>query len=159
MIERIRITIDLSVLCLIYQNYMKIVRINKSVKNLNHFYQSFNAVSDKNSVHNCLLGMVEKLKTIRDNKGVFAAVLADISKAFDCITHGLVIAKLNAFGLDKNRKQKFKVSSECSQFLNIHFGIPQGWILGPILFITFIEDLFFINKDIDFLSYGDDATP
>ena len=87
---------------------MKIVRSNKSVKNLNHFYQSFNAVSDKNSVRKCLLGMVEKLKTIRDNKGVFAAVLADISKAFDCITHGLVIAKLNAFGLDKNRKKNLR---------------------------------------------------
>ena len=52
MIKRIRITTDLSAFCLIYQNYMKGVCIKKSVNILSHFYQSFNAVSDKDSVHN-----------------------------------------------------------------------------------------------------------
>ena len=53
------------------------------------------------SAQNCLLVMVEKIKKIRDNKGVFAAVLTDLSKAFDCIPHGLLIAKLNISGVDK----------------------------------------------------------
>ena len=48
-----------------------------------------------------LLIMVEKMKKNRDNKGVFDAVLTDLFKAFGCIRHGLLIAKLNAFGFDK----------------------------------------------------------
>ena len=106
------------------------------------------------SAKNCLLVIVEKMKKIRDNKGVFAAVLADLSKAFNCIPHSLLIAKLNGFGFDKkslscisaypsNRKPKTKVGSEFSDSLNILFGVSQGSILGPILFIMFIENLFF----------------
>ena len=106
------------------------------------------------SAKNCLLVIVEKMKKIRDNKGVFAAVLADLSKAFNCIPHSLLIAKLNGFGFDKksqscisaypsNRKPKTKVGSEFSDSLNILFGVSQGSILGPILFIIFIANLFF----------------
>ena len=49
----------------------------------------------------CLLVMVDKIRKIRDNKGVFAAVLTDRSKTFDCIAHGLLIARLNTFIFDK----------------------------------------------------------
>ena len=96
---RIRITTDLSVFCLIYQNYIKCVCANKQISILNHIYQSFNAVSHKKSVHNNALVMVEKKNW--DNKGAFAAVLTDPSKSFDCIPHGLLIAKLDTFGFDK----------------------------------------------------------
>ena len=44
---------------------------------------------------------VEKMEKVRDNEGFFAAVPTDLSKAFDCISHGLLIAKLNAFAFDK----------------------------------------------------------
>ena len=53
------------------------------------------------SAQQCLLLMVERLRRSRDNKGVFAAVLTDLSKAFDCIPHDLLIAKLCAYGFDK----------------------------------------------------------
>ena len=92
--------------------------------------------------------MIEKLRKIRDHKGVFAAVFTDLSKAFDCILHELLIAKLNAYRFDikslkfilvyfTNRKQKTKIGSSFSDFLNIRFGVSQGSILGPPLFIIY----------------------
>ena len=102
----------------------------------------------------CLLVMVEKMKKIGDNKEVFAAVLTDLFKAFDCILHGLLIAKLNAFGFDKkslsfisadlyNRKQKTKVSSEFSDFLNTLSDVPQGSILRP-LYLLYLWQIYFL---------------
>ena len=57
-----------------------------------------------------------------------------------------------------NRKQKTKVGSEFRDFLHILFDVPQEPILGLILIKISIADLFFINNDIEFASYGDDTT-
>ena len=113
--------------------------------------------------------MIEKLRKIRDEKGVFAAVLTDVSKAFACLPHQLLIAKLSAYGFDmksiafisaqlKNRKQKTKIGSTFSECLIILFGVPHCSILGPLLFLIFIADLFYLNYDLDFASYADDTT-
>ena len=92
----------------------------------------------------CLLYMIENIKQVRDSNNIFAAVLTDLSKAFDFINHELCIVKLNAFGfyslslkfisgkLNLNfRKQKTKVGSTFSDYLNILFSVPQGSIAGP----------------------------
>ena len=113
------------------------------------YYQNISVVY---GTQNCLLAVIEKLKKIRDKKGVFAAVLTDLSKAFDCIPYNLLIAKLSAYGLDKklifisanlkSRKQKTRIESAFSDYLKISFGVPQGSISGPILFIIFLSNLF-----------------
>ena len=75
-------------------------------------------------------------------------------KGFDYIDHELLIAKLYAYGFDKNslylinsylkgRKQRTKINSSYSAFADILFGVPQGSILGPLLFKIYICDLFF----------------
>ena len=78
----------------------------------------------------------------------------DLSKAFDRISHDLIIAKLAAYGLDdtalqlifsylKNRKQCVRISNTYSNSENIITGVPQGSIVGPLLFDFSINDLFF----------------
>ena len=86
-------------------------------------------------------------KTV-DNHNVSGAVLTDLSKAFDCICHDLLIANLNPYGLSlsaeklitdylQNRKQRTKIGSIYSDLEDMISGVPQGSILGPLLFNSF----------------------
>ena len=58
----------------------------------------------------------------------------------------------------KSRKQRTRIGLAFSDYLNILFGVLQGSILGPILFISLLSDFFYIYNDLDYASYADDTT-
>ena len=114
--------------------------------------------------------MTEKWKKSVCKGKTFAALLTDLSKAFDCLPHDLIIAKLNtyAFSLSarglmqsylSNRKQRTKINIVFSSWEENLFGVPQGCILEPLLFKISICDLFLIMNKVHFTTYADDNTP
>ena len=104
-----------------------------------------------------------------DNGGAFGALLTDLSKAFACFPHGLITAKLEAYGFQidalrlahnylSNRKQRVKLNKTFSSWRYIEYGVPQGSILVPLLFNIHQCDLFYFLDNFYIASYADDTT-
>ena len=111
----------------------------------------------KYSTQHALIAVIEKARKILDKGGTFGALLTDLSKAFDCMTHDLLIAKLHAPNFDMNalnlifdylakRKQRVKINSSFSSYLDIFQGVLQGSILGPLVFNFSVIYSYFLRK-------------
>ena len=121
------------------------------------------------STEQCLLTMIELWRKALDNRKSAGAVLTDLFKAFDCLNHDMLIAKLHAYGFDNgaldyildylnDRKQRTKIGNSFSSWREISFGVPQGSILGPLLFNIFINDIFYFTEEAKIANYADDTT-
>ena len=115
--------------------------------------------------------MIKKWRKSINKGGSFGSLLTDLSKAIDCLPHDLLVAKLYAYGFDlksvtlvhsylTGRKQRVKIDHIYSSWEEILFGVPQGSILGSLLFNIFVCDLFdFMDDNVNIGSYADDNNP
>ena len=117
----------------------------------------------------CLVTMLEKWKDVLDKGEYICALFMDLSKAFDTINHDLMLAKLEAYGFSessiqfmnsylKDRTQKVQINNCFSKSGKLNVGVPQGSIIGPLLFNIFINDFTFFIENNFLCNYADDNT-
>ena len=119
------------------------------------------------STGTCLTHLSDHIRFQIDKSNLTGMVLLDLQNAFDTVDHDVIIMKLEAFGLNSDslvwfqlclsgRTQQVDEHGTCSSFANVTCGVPQGSILGPLLFLIYVHGMAgAINETI--LLYADDA--
>ena len=119
----------------------------------------------KHSTNHALISLTEMIRLALDNDQFVCGVFINLQKAFDTVDHKILLSKINHYGIKgipyewfksylTNRQQFTTVNNKQSELSSIEFGIPQGSILGPLLFLIYINDL---SKAIICSSVHDDT--
>ena len=99
--------------------------------------------------------VTETMRKVFDSNGAVGLISMDLSKAFDCMPHDLLIAILNVYGFGaqnlrlianyfSNRKQRDKIGTTYSAWLKTKTGLPERSVLGPLFLNIFINDFIYI---------------
>ena len=111
--------------------------------------------------------MLELWKEALDKDKSVGTIFMDLSKAIDILNHDLLIAKLEAYGFSenslnyiqsylRNRLQRTNVNNNFSLWKDIFVGVPQGSILGPLMFNIYINNILLFPDNVCLSNYADD---
>jgi len=115
-----------------------------------------------------LIDLVDKISTSIENNEYTIGIFLDLAKAFDTVNHNILLSKLYHYGIRgipyewfknylTNRHQYVYLNNTKSDRLPIACGVPQGSILGPLLFLIYINDLNIVTKLLTFIMFADDT--
>ena len=115
-----------------------------------------------------LLHLIDDLSQSIDDGKITAGVFVDLAKAFDTVNHAILLNKLQHYGIRGitlkwfesyllDRKQFVVVNKACSGIAQVRCGVPQGSILGPLLFILYMNDFNYISNLLKIVMFADDT--
>ena len=123
----------------------------------------------KHSTQLAALELIDRVTQELDRGNTPINIFIDLSKAFDTLDHGILLSKLQYYGINgtalklltsylSNRQQFVQIEDNKSHTIKIAMGVPQGSILGPLLFIIYINDIVYSSDLFKFINFADDTT-
>ena len=145
-----------------YRQLYKFLEVHNVLYSLQFGFQ------ENHSIDHALVSLTEAVRNTLDNKKLGCGIFIDLQKAFDAVNHRILLSKLEHYGIRgcalewfrsylSDRKQYVSIDGINSNLLSISCGVPQGSVLGPLLFLIYINDLPNASKKLTFYLFADDT--